>query len=741
MNIFTETSAPHACFYLSHTGTPLFVRSPAASHAITPFPSLAPSRFSRAGRPRANIPLPPLPLVRHRLSISSFPPGLVAGRVALSGWFQDPAGRPAATVRVRLGRRQITCTPCAQTNAPLDAPLSGFSAEFRVGFGLKLIRVEARAADGRTHLLARRLLFSWRRPSSPKQTDYALWRAEDARLNPPAPAPSEGPLISVLMPVHDTPAKWLRRAIESVRAQTYPNWQLCIADDCSTEPHVPTILHDYAAADSRIRVIRLAAPGHISRATNAALPLAQGEFVAFLDHDDELSPHALSEIARVVVARPDTALLYSDEDKIDHRNRHSSPYFKPAWNPDLLRGQNYFCHLAAYRTSLLRSLGGLRIGFEGAQDWDLALRATERLSPHQIVHIPRVLYHWRAIPGSTAIDSRQKPYAAAAAARALREHLERTGTRGDVESVAGGHWRVRRALPPSPPRVSLLIPTRNRVDLLRMCVESLLARTDYPDFEVIVIDNGSDEEAALRYLAALPSLDPRVRVLRDDGPFNYSALNNRAAAHADGEILGLLNNDLEVVSPDWLREMVSHTVRPEVGAVGARLLYPDGSVQHAGVVLGIAGPRLVEGVAGHAFKKSPRHEPGQSNRLRLVQNYSAVTAACLLVRRDTYLRVGGLDAQSLPVAFNDVDLCLRLRETGLWNVWTPFATLLHHESATRGSDSDDPEKTARAERERRHMRARWGPLLDHDPAYNPNLTLVSEDFTPAWPPRPARSAR
>ncbi len=319
--------------------------------------------------------------MRHHLFISSFPPGLVSGEVALSGWFEDDSGRPAAAVNIRLGRRLITCTPCARTDAPALAPPTGFSAEFRVGVGLKFLQIEALTADGRTHLLARRLLLSWRRSPTFSQSDYGLWREADARLNPPAPPPASGPLVSVLMPVHNPPARWLHRAIESVRAQTYPSWQLCIADDASTSPHVQTILRDFAASDPRILITRLTRGGHISRATNAALALAQGDFIAFLDHDDELAPHALSEIAHALAARPDASLLYTDEDKLDKRGRHTDPYFKPAWNPDLLRSQNYLCHLVVLRADLLRRLGGLRPECDGAQDWDLALRATESLPP------------------------------------------------------------------------------------------------------------------------------------------------------------------------------------------------------------------------------------------------------------------------------------------------------------------------------------------------------------------------
>ncbi len=540
------------------------------------------------------------------------------------------------------------------------------------------------------------------------------------------------------MPVYNAPERWLRRALDSVREQTYAHWELCIADDASTAAHVRRIMEDYASRDARIKIVYRPVNGHISAASNSALELATGEFIALLDHDDELAPHALAEIVRALAGRPTAQIIYSDEDKIDQRGRRSSPYFKPDWNPDLLLAQNYLGHLAAYRTALLRELGGFRVGYEGAQDWDVALRATNHVPAESIVHIPQILYHWRAIPGSTARKQSHKSYATTAARRVLCDHLARTGIEAEVLPVRGGHWRTRRKLPATPPRVSLILPTRNRVSLLRPCVESILKSTHYPHFEIIIIDNGSDDPATLAYLKNLGSRG--VKILRDDGPFNYSALNNRAVAHATGEVLGFLNNDLKLITPDWLEEMVSHAIRPEVGAVGAMLYFPDDRVQHAGVVLGLAGPKLVNGVAGHAFKFFPRGHTGMRNRLRVAQNYSAVTAACLLVRREVFLQVGGFNEKQLAVAYNDVDFCLRLGVAGYRNVWTPFAEFYHYESASRGAD-DTPAKKAIHERECAYMRRTWGPLLDNDPAYNPNLTLVTEDFAAACRATPRLDAK
>lgn len=573
----------------------------------------------------------------------------------------------------------------------------------------------------------------WLVPDVPD--DYASWVArhdtlttehlEDLRERAARLGPS-APLVSVLLPVYQTPEAWLRRCIESVLAQAYPHWQLCIADDASPDPRVQDVLREYASTDPRIQLERRAVNGHISEASNTALAMARGSHVALLDHDDELRPHALLEVAEVLAADPDVGLVYSDEDKIDVSGRRFDPYFKPDWDPDLLRGQNYLCHLTVLRTALVREVGGFRRGFEGSQDHDLVLRCSERLAPGQIRHIPRILYHWRAIPGSTALTRDAKDYAAEAGLRAVASQLERLGTGARAEALSHGHYRVAWPLPDPAPKVSLVIPTRDRVDLLRTCVESVLATTRYPSFELLVVDNGSTDPEALAYLDALAAR-PQVRVLRYDRPFNYSAINNWAVTQCDGAIVGLLNNDVEVISPGWLEEMVGHAVRDEVGAVGAMLYYPDDTIQHAGVILG------VHGVAAHVYSGRPRGFPGHGGRVRVAQRLSAVTGACLLLRREVFERAGGLD-ETLEVAFNDIDFCLRLRELGYANVWTPFAELYHHESASRGSD-EEGEKRERFVREIERMRERWDGLLQDDPAYNPNLSLGSKHFDLASPPR------
>lgn len=566
--------------------------------------------------------------------------------------------------------------------------------------------------------------------------DYSQWIEQYDRLDGATAeqlraeisALAAPPRISVIMPTYNADPIWLAGAIESVRNQLYPHWELCIADDASTTDAIRPLLERYAREDARIRVVFRSENGHISAASNSALALATGDWIALLDHDDLLAPTALYFVARSIIDHPNARLLYSDEDKIDSEGLRHDPYFKCDMNIDLFYSHNMICHLGVYQKRLLDEIGGFRAGFEGAQDYDLALRCLEIIKAESIVHIPRVLYHWRVHPASTAATGDAKPYAVLAGERALNEHFERMGINGKVETVGNG-YRARYCLPEPRPLVSLIIPTRNGIRLLKQCIDGILQKTAYGPYEIIVVDNGSDEEATLEYLDSLRT-EKNVRVIRDERPFNYSALNNMAVTLANGEIVGLVNNDIEVISETWLDEMVSLAVQPGVGAVGAKLLYPDGRIQHAGVVVGIGG------VAGHAHKLFSRESYGYFSRSSLISSFSAVTAACLIVRKAVYDEVGGLNEADLAVAFNDVDFCLRIREAGYRNVWTPYAELFHHESATRGSE-DNPEKVARFNREVSYMLSRWGASLNDDPAYSPNLTLEQEDFGYAWPPRVA----
>ncbi len=537
------------------------------------------------------------------------------------------------------------------------------------------------------------------------------------------------PLISIVMPVFNVLPHLLEEAIESVRGQLYPHWELCIADDASTNGAVRAVLERYLAIDPRIKVEFRPQNGHISRSSNSALALAEGEFVALLDHDDLLPEHALYWIVDAIQRNPEAGLLYSDEDKISEQGVRYDPYFKPDLNYELLLAQNMVCHLGVYRTALMRRLGGFRVGFEGAQDYDLVLRVVENLAPRQVVHVPRILYHWRAVAGSTALAAGEKNYAADAGRKAVAEHLARVGIMAEVLPApeARDLNRVRFACPQPHPLVSIIIPTRDRADLLGMCLDTLMARTSYQNYEVIIVDNGSTEPATRQLFDRLPK--ERFRIVRDDSPFNFSALNNHAARVARGGLLCLMNNDIEILTPDWLEEMVSLATRPDVGCVGARLWYPDGRLQHGGVIIGVGG------VAGHAHKYIRRGDAGYFGRAVLHQELSAVTAACLLVRRTIFDAMGGLDEQ-LVIAFNDVDFCLRVRAEGYRNVWTPYAEMIHHESASRG-DENTPEKQARFNAESQFVQARWGKALQRDPAYNPNLTMDHEDYSYAWPPRSA----
>jgi GT2 family glycosyltransferase len=553
--------------------------------------------------------------------------------------------------------------------------------------------------------------------------DVAAIRAHIAAMTAP-------PLISVLMPVYNPDPVHLAAALDSVLGQIYPHWELCIADDASTDPAVQRLLADYAGRDRRIRLVTRPVNGHISAASNSALELATGEFTALLDHDDLLPAHALYRVAAELELHGETDLIYSDEDKIDDDGRRHEPHFKSDWNPELFLSQNMISHLGVYRTELMRRAGGFRLGFEGSQDWDLALRVAELGTPARIRHIPHILYHWRVYRTSGSFSTDHAAKAAEAGRRAVAEHLERTGQGGTVVPGLAGYNRVRRELPDPAPQVSLIVPTRDRVELLRNCIDGLLHRTDYPDLEILIVDNASVEPATLAFFDTLAA-EPRVRILRQDGPFNFSALNNHAVTQATGSLIGFINNDIEVIEPGWLAEMVSHAARPGVGAVGAKLLYADGKIQHAGVILGVLG------VAGHTHKGFNRHDYGYFARLQLCQNLSCVTAACMVMPKALFERLGGFDARNLAIAFNDVDLCIRIRQEGHQVIWTPYAELFHLESASRGSDLT-PENRDRFAAEVKYMLDRWGDVLRSDPYYNPNLSLDATDFSLAGTPRVTR---
>lgn len=548
------------------------------------------------------------------------------------------------------------------------------------------------------------------------------------------------PVISIVMPVYNVAEEWLVKAIESVINQAYTRWELCICDDASTLPSIRTILEQYAKKDHRIKVVYRQKNGGIVKASNDALKLANGAYVGLLDNDDELAVNALYEvIAALQQARYD--LVYSDEDKLDMQGRRCDPFFKPDWSPDLLLSINYISHFGVYKRKIVQEIGGFREGFDGSQDYDLVLRFTEKTQ--SIKHIPQILYHWRKIPGSTAAEVNAKPYAFESAKKALREAIKRRNITGNItDGIWPGSYRLKRAIkgaesgtiitkPESGiktgsgsapekglPLVSVIIPFKDKIAVTRVCITSIITKTTYSNYEILLVDNRSELLETAEYLKQFDNsaANPKIKVLHFDAPFNFSAINNYAVKHANGDFLVLLNNDTEVLTPDWIESMLEHAQRPEVGAVGAKLLYPNNTVQHAGVVIGVGG------IANHAFSRKYKDDHGYFGQIDLIRNYSAVTAACVMIRKDLYLQMGGLDENNLAVSFNDVDFCLRLREKGYLIVYTPYAQLYHYESLSRGYDVNLKEVDYI---QRRHQNL----LQKGDPYYNPNLTRERFDFS------------
>lgn len=591
--------------------------------------------------------------------------------------------------------------------------------------------IDLRRAHGDS--LSRALRAAWppteRRSTEPPAKIYRAWiqrnepAPEDAGLVRAFVAGHEGlGRISVLMPVHDPDPAHLEEAIRSVQAQIYPAWQLCIADDGSHSAAVRKVLAEAARQDERIRLTSSSEARGVSAATNAAMAVADGDIALFMDHDDRLAPHALAMIAAAFAHHPEAVAAYSDEDVIDAHGLRSAPVLKTDFDPERILAQNYVNHAFAIRMDLLRRLGGLREGIEGAQDHDLVLRAAESRSG-SILHLPLILYHWRIFPGGRTLSQTAQPRIDNARVRVVREHLERQGRCAALTPGPRGHLIVSYPEPTPLPRVTAIVPTRDQPGLLEACVAGLLEQTDYPALDLCVVDNGSQTSRALDLLERLEHT-PRVRVMRIDAPFNFAALNNAAVRALDSELVAFINDDVVVVEPGWLRAMVALAAQPDVGAVGAKLFYPDGRIQHAGIVLGVGPLR----VAGHEFRGAPGDMPGPQNRLLLTREVSAVTAACMVASRKAFLEVGGFDEVRFPVAFNDVDLCLKLWDSGRRILWTPHARLMHLESASRGSDKL-AESSKRLSREAQLMREKWSSRLLHDPFYNPNLTLEDESFT------------
>ncbi len=541
------------------------------------------------------------------------------------------------------------------------------------------------------------------------------------------------PKISIITPTYNTDEKYLQEMINSVLDQTYTNWELCIADDASINYDTIKLLQKYEKLDQRIKILYRKTNGHISEASNSALSLANGKYIAFLDHDDTLAPNALYEMVKKLNENKNLKLIYSDEDKIDENGKRFNPHFKSGWNPDLFFSQNYICHLVLIKKEIVDKIGGFRKGYEGSQDYDLLLRSLDYIKDNEIDRVEKVLYHWRAIKGSTAYGVGEKDYAHAAGIKALKDFFTKKDPNITVEDgLLPTTYKVTypttyklstkdyRLSSSDHPLVSLLIPTRDGYDILSKCIESIREKTIYPNYEIIVLDNETTCKKTLDYFEKIKQYE-NVKIVKYHYPFNYSAINNFGVKYAKGEIIGLINNDIEIISNGWLAEMVQHAIRPEIGAVGAMLYYDNDTIQHAGVILGIGG------VAGHSHKYFPKDAHGYFSRLKIIQNYSAVTGACLLVKKELYEEVGGLNETDLKVAFNDVDFCLKLLEKGYRNLWTPYAEAYHHESISRGAE-DDPEKIARFNKEVKFMRQQWFKFLKEDVMYNYNLTKSYENF-------------
>lgn len=529
------------------------------------------------------------------------------------------------------------------------------------------------------------------------------------------------PLISIIVPVYNTEGKWLRACIQSVLNQIYDNWELCIADGGSTKHHIKEILKKYAMQDSRIKVKFLSENKGIAGNSNEALSLATGEFICLLDHDDELSPDALFEVVKLLNEKPDIDFIYTDEDKITVKGKRIDPHFKPDWSPDTLRSYNYITHLSIFKKELLDKIGYFREDFDGSQDYDIILRATEQAK--YIVHIPKVLYHWRASINSVAGNAYSKMYAYKSAKKALNAHLFRTGTRGKVEDGQFlGSYRIVYEIEGNP-KASIIIPNNDHIEILKKCISSILKKTAYKNYEIIIIENNSVEQETFKYYEEISKFD-NIKVIKWDNPFSYSAVNNFAVNYAQGDILIFLNNDIQIDSSSWLKNMLEHAIKKEVGVVGAKLYYPDNTIQHAGLILGMGKHR----VAGHHHYRFPGDSFGFWGRLQVIQNLSAVTGACMMLRKEVFEEVKGFD-EGFQLAYNDVDLCIRIREKGYLIVWTPYAELYHHESKSRGYENT-LEKQERFEREVEYFHKKWQHILDKgDLYYNPNLTLDREDFS------------
>ena len=531
------------------------------------------------------------------------------------------------------------------------------------------------------------------------------------------------PKISIVVPLYKTPEKYLLQLVESVKAQTYPNWELCLSDGSGENSPLTSFLKSLEAGDERIKVAYNEQALQISENTNAGIEIATGAYIAFADHDDELTPHALFECVKALNKDRKIRLIYSDEDKMSmDGHKFFQPHFKPDYNPDLLCTVNYICHLFVVQREILDQVGTFRKEFDGAQDYDFIFRCVEAVDPSEIYHVTKILYHWRCHEDSTAENPESKTYAFEAGKRAIEEHYHRTGIKAEVyQGEFLGLYRTR-FLRDHDPLISIIIPNKDHIEDLKRCMDSIDQKSSYKNYEYIIVENNSTDEKTFQYYKDLEAENPKAHVVYWDEEFNYSAINNYGATFAKGEYILLLNNDTEIINETCLEELLGYCMRSDVGAVGARMYYEDDTIQHAGVVIGFGG------IAGHCFVLQPRGTTGYCHRIICAQDYSAVTAACMLVKKSAFDEVGGL-TEELAVAFNDIDFCMKLREAGYLIVYNPYAELYHYESKSRGLE-DTPEKVARFNKEMQIFERRWPDILRNgDPYYNPNLTLKSQDFS------------
>lgn len=531
---------------------------------------------------------------------------------------------------------------------------------------------------------------------------------------------SYAPLISIVVPAYRTPEKFLSQMIRSVQEQTYENWELCIANGSPQDETMSRVLNRFAQEDPRVRFENLKENLGIAENTNRAFAMAKGEFLGLLDHDDLLAPNALYEVVQALQDKG-TDVVYTDEDKVTmDLDEHFQPHLKPDFNLDLLRSNNYICHFFVVRKSLVEQVGGFRREFDGAQDYDFIFRCVEVAK--NVAHVPEILYHWRTHRASTADNPASKMYAFEAGKRAIEAHLKRMQVRGIVSHTKDyGFYRVKYPLQKEE-KISILIPNKDEKESLQACLESIWEKSTYSNYEIIIIENNSTTSEIFDYYKILEQEHENLKVVRWDREFNYSAINNYGARYAAGEYLLFLNNDVTVITPDWMEEMLGVCQRAEVGAVGVKLYYPDDTIQHAGCVVGLGG------VAGHLFTDMPRSRTGYLHKASLLQDMSAVTAACMMMKRSVFQEVGGF-TQELSVAFNDVDLCLKVRERGWLVVYDPYAELYHMESKTRGAE-DDKKKVRRFQTEIEYMRSHWLRILKQgDPYYNKNLSLTKWNYS------------